>query len=260
MINCASSQNQSSALYFSYRPPTSQSKEVGEIFARTIEPLRVASPFYRLLTDPVQLVLGGMWGTFIAIGAYSLVQKIQELKVEIAHDRSVVENYEKINQLAKKILVDLLGFVGSCSYTIHWAHQAQLLSLGQYAPIFRGLGLGSSLIINGVDSGAAIYQIYLEKEAIQAEPNAIEQEKHKQQLCLALMRLISNVSMVAWTALSAATIITGICLSPILMTAIIGISGIFSVAAYFYDMGIKNQSEGLLGYNHHTNHSLSGVT
>lgn len=192
-------------------------------------------------TDPVEIVTGGIWSGLLVFSTYYAIDSLYELHTTLQIEHPAAARFEKIVFVVKKAFVDVISFCGTTAYTIYWAHQVKILSLGKYAPLLRGLELSTTVIVNGVEAGAEIYHIYIEKEAILAERSPVEEEKHKQRLCLALLKLVGRVSMLAWATLSVAAVASGIALSPILLTSLLGVSGIFTASAYFYEMKVNDR-------------------
>jgi hypothetical protein len=200
----------------------------------------VESIDFRPLQNPGNIAEGGMWAGFwgmcIAFSGMSLYQLYKELTIE--HPAS--EKFTKIGKAVKTAFVDLISVGGATAYNIHWAHTVKMISLGQYAPLIKSLGYGSSLIINIVESGWSIYNIAIEKEAILKETSPEQQEKHKQRLFLSLMKLIGNISMIAWTTLGIVTITAGLVVSPILTSPLLLTGCVMSTVAFFYQRHIEN--------------------
>jgi hypothetical protein len=246
MINIASSHLNNEILPFQpEQPPLAQPVEVrifNQINANG-RAQKAASSLHPLLANPGEIIVGGMWSFCLVLYATISVDSLYKLYHACTVEHLPSEQFEKIGSAVKEAFVNLIGLAGTGAYTVYWAYEAKLISLGQYAPLFKGFGIGGSLIIGSIESGAAGYNIYKEKEAILAERSPAEREKHKQRLCLALMKLIGNVSMVAWAALGITTIAFGIAFSPILTTTILGIACLFSTAAYFYQWRLDNWPE-----------------
>lgn len=194
-------------------------------------------------TDPIEIVTGGFWSGFLVFSTYYAIDSLYDLHRTLHIEHPAAERFKKIGFVVKKAFVDVTSFAGTVAYTIYWAHQVKILSLGKYAPLLRGLELSASVLINGIEVATEIYHIHTEKEAILAEHSPVEEEKHKQRLCLALMTLIGRVSMLAWATLSVTAVASGVAFSPILLTSVLAISGIFSVSAYFYQMKVNNRYE-----------------
>ena len=191
------------------------------------------------LLKPENVIEGGLWAGFwglcVMFSSKSLYQLYRELTVE----HPAAEKFVKIGKAVKTAFIDLLSLGGASAYNAHWAHEAKILSLGRYAPFVKGLGYGASLVINTIEGGWAIYNIHTEKEAILKEMSPILKEKHKQQLFFSLMKLLGNVSMVAWTALSIIPIVCGFAVSSILTSTLLFFGCICSCAAYFYQRHIE---------------------
>jgi hypothetical protein len=195
------------------------------------------------LGDPGNLVEGGIWAGFWGLCALFSGISLYELYQELTIEHPASEKFAKISKAAKTAFVDLISLGGATAYNIHWAHEVKMISLGQYAPLIKSLGYGSSLIINIVEGGWSIYNIAIEKEAILKETLPEQQEKHKQRLCLSLMKLIGNISMIVWTALGVAAIVTSLTVSPMLMSILLIIGCVLPVAVFFYQRHLENAPE-----------------
>jgi hypothetical protein len=184
-------------------------------------------------------LLAGFWGLCAVFSGMSLYNLYKELRVE----HPAAEKFEKIGKAVKTAFVDLISLGGATTYNIHWAHEVKILSLGQYVSLFKALGYGAALVIYTIEGGWSLYNLYTEKEKILKETSPAQQEKHKQRLCLALIKLIGNVSMVAWASLGIVSIALSLAVSPFLMSALLIPSCIFSFAAFFYQRHIENAPE-----------------
>lgn len=200
------------------------------------------STLHPLLSNPREIAIGGVWIFFLFVGSVSSVESLRELYHTFTIESSTSNRFEKIGAVVKKVFVDLVDLGGTCAYTIHWTHEAQLFSLGAYAPFVKGLGLGSSWIVNSIESGVSLYHIYREREAMLAERSIEGQEKHKQRCYFSLMKLIASTTMVAWTTLGICSMTLGMVFSPVFMTLLLGVSCLFSLAAYFYAWELGNYS------------------
>lgn len=195
------------------------------------------------LSDPGNAIEGGVWTGFWGLCALFSAGSLYKLYSVLSVEHPEAEKFTKITSAVKTAFVDLISLGGATAYNIHWAHKVKIISLGQYAPLIKGLGYGASLVINTVEGSWSIYSIYKEKEAILNETESAEKEKHRQRLCLSLMKLISNVSMVAWAILGIAMVATSLTVSPILMPAFLVVGSVFSFASFFYQRHIENAPE-----------------
>ncbi|MBS0603760.1 MAG: hypothetical protein JSS60_01845 [Verrucomicrobia bacterium] len=190
--------------------------------------------FGALSERPHEIVEGSIWAGFWALSAWFVADSLSSLYTALTVEHPAAEKFTKIGSAVKTALIDLLSLGSSTAYMARWADGAQVISLGQYLPLVKNLCFGTSLVINGIESGAEIYNIWNEKEAILRETAPAEQEKHKQWLCHALIKLIGNVSMVAWAALGIATVVAGVAVSPILLSVLLGTGLVFGITALFY--------------------------
>jgi hypothetical protein len=195
---------------------------------------------FRPLLEPGNAVTGGFWTALWGFSASFLGSSLSELYKTLTSEHPAAEKFARVGSAVKAAFVDLISLGGATAYIAHWAHEVKILSLGQYATLINRLCYGASLITNTVECGWSIYNIHTEKEAILKEASPIEKEKHKQRLCLSLIKVIANINMIAWAILKIATIAVGLATSPILLTVLLVIGGTFSVAACFYQTHIKN--------------------
>lgn len=195
------------------------------------------------LRDPGNIIEGGIWAGFWGLCAFFSGSSLCKLYQELTIEQPASEKFSKIGKAVKTAFIDLISLGGATAFNVHWAHEVKMISLGQYAPFVKSLGYGSSLIINIVEGGWSIYNILMEKEAILKETSPEQQEKHKQRLCLSLIKLIGNISMIAWSALGIGTLATGLAVSPMLMSGLLIIGCVLPVAAFFYQRHIEKALE-----------------
>jgi hypothetical protein len=206
--------------------------------ALSITKFQQSIDFHPLL-KPENIVEGGLWAGFWGLCVIFSSKSLHQLYSELTIEHPAAEKFAKIGKAVKTAFIDLISLGGATAYNAHWAHEAKILSLGQYAPLVKGLGYGASLVINTIEGGWAIYNIHTEKEAILKETSPILKEKHKQQLFFSLMKLVGNVSMVAWTALSIIPIAWGFAVSSLLTSTFLFFGCTCSFAAFFYQRHIE---------------------
>jgi hypothetical protein len=198
---------------------------------------------FRPLYDPGNFVEGGIWAGFWGLCALFSGISLYELYHALTIEHSASEKFAKIGKVVKTAFVDLVSLGGTTAYNIHWAHEVKILSLGQYAPLIKSFGLGASLIVNIIEGGSSTYNIYAEQEAISKETLPEQREKHKQRLYLSFMKLIGNISIIAWAMLGIAAIAGDLAVSSIVMSTLLMTGCIFPIAAFFYQRHIENAPE-----------------
>lgn len=195
---------------------------------------------FQVLLQPLNLIEGGVWTGFWGVSVLFSGMSLYELYHSFIVEHPAAEKFAKIGLAVKAAFVDLVSLVGATAYNLNWAHNVKFFSLGSYALLIKGLGYGASLITNTIEGGWSAYNVYAEKEAILKETSPLEKEKHKQRLCLSLIKVIGNISMVAWTSLGMIAITTNFILNPIVMGTLLVTSCVFSFTAYFYQRQIEN--------------------
>ncbi len=198
--------------------------------------------FGALHDKPGEIIEGAFWAGFWCLSAYFAADSFYELYRVFTVEHAAQEKFEKIGSAVKTAFVDLLSLCSSTTYIARWADTAEVISLGQYLPLVKNLCFGLSLAINGVESGADIYNIWQEKEAILNETAPAEKEMHKKWLCHSLVKLIGNVNMVAWAALGIASL-AGLAVSPILLTTLLSVGCVLGMAAHCYKKYIEMLSK-----------------
>lgn len=128
-------------------------EEVKEIKACAQEAVR---SLYDLASDPIEMALGGLWATCVAASAYSLIESACDLYTALAFEALPSEPFGKVGLAVNRAFCDLLSFVSSCAYSLHWAHEVMLISLGALAPLVLGLSFGGTLILSSIESGAMV--------------------------------------------------------------------------------------------------------
>jgi hypothetical protein len=182
---------------------------------------------------------GGIWAGFWGLSSLFSGLSFYELYNVLTMEHPADKKFAKIGSAVKTALVDFISLGGATAYNVHWAHQVKILSLGLYAPLIKGLGCGASLIVNMVECGWSMYHVYTEKEGVLKCASAAEKERHRQRLCLSLIKVVGYISMIAWAALGIAIVASGSAVSPILMTTLLMVSGLFTFTAYFYQRHIE---------------------
>lgn len=198
---------------------------------------------FRPLLEPGNIVEGGLWAGFWGLSALFSGSSLYKLYRELTVEHPASDQFVKIGKAVKAAFIDLLSLGSATAYNARWAHDAKVLNLGRYAPLIKGLGYGASLVLNAVEGGCAIYNIYTEGEAILKETSPLQQYKHKQQLFLSLIKLIGNVCMVAWTVLCIIPLGLGVAVNPLYTSVLLGFGCILPVAAFFYQRHIEKNSE-----------------
>jgi hypothetical protein len=198
---------------------------------------------FRPLQETGNIIEGGIWAGFWGICAVFSGISLHELYKAFTVELPTDEKFVKIVTAVNRAFLDLVSLGGSTAYNLHWAHEAKILSLGQYAPLFKCLGYGASLVYNTVEAGSSFYNLIFERDQILNASHPHEKERHQNRLSLALMKLIGNVSLVAWAALGIATAATGFVVSSPVTISLLILGCVFSIGALFYQMHIETVPE-----------------
>lgn len=195
---------------------------------------------FRPLQETGNRIEGGIWAGFWGICAVFSGISLHELYNTLTAELPADEKFTKISTAVKTAFLDLVSLGGSTAYNLHWAHEAKILSLGQYAPLFKCLGYGASLVYNTVEGGWSFYNLFLERDEILKATHPREKQMHEHRLYLALMKVIGNVSTVAWTTLGIATAATGFVVSSPVTTSLLIVGCVFSIGSFFYQKHIES--------------------
>lgn len=199
-----------------------------------------------LFNNPWAIAEGTLWAGFAGLSASIFVTSLSNLQRTLTLDHSVQENLQKIGSAVLKAFTDLMSLTSSIAYLARWADEAKVIGLGRYLPLVKNLCIGTSLVINLVETGADLQSVWVEKEAIQKPGSLQEKEKHRQLLCHALIKLVGNVNMIAWAVLGIASLAGGLVVSPVWMTMTLGAGCLFGITAFFYKMHLDRQHSGLV--------------
>jgi hypothetical protein len=183
-------------------------------------PLRLTFNFRTLLDRPEKIGEGVLWGAFWAMGAYFVADSIYKLYNVCVVENGAQYQFKKIGFAVKTAFVKLLSLGSSTAYVCY----------------------GCSIVAYTIEAVADVHTIFSKRDAILKETSFLEREKHKQWLNHAFVKLISDVSIVAWAALGLATL-AGIATSPLLMGALLVIGCATGGIATFYKIHIEKQSE-----------------
>jgi hypothetical protein len=195
------------------------------------------------LRDPFNAIVGAIWVGFWGLSALFSGMSLSELYTALTVESPSLEKNAKIAKAAKTAIIDLTSLGGSTAHTVRFADEVKMISLGQYAPLVKALGYGASIVIGLIDGGWSAYNLGIEVDAISKETIPAQREKHKQQFCLSLIKLIGNVCMVAWSTLGIAMVVTTLVVSPTLMTILLIAGCVFPISAFFYQKHIEQAAQ-----------------
>jgi hypothetical protein len=211
--------------------------------AQNNPPLRLTFNFRALFDRPGGGIGEGVfWGAFWAMGAYFAADSIYKLYNVCVVENATWHPFEKIGSAVKTAFVKLLSLGSSTAYLARWAHAVEVISLGQYLPLVKNLCYGCSIVAYTIEAAADVYTIFSEGSEILKETSVLEREKHQQWLSHAFLKLISDISIVAWAALGLGSL-AGIAISPLLMGMLLVVGCVTGGVATFYKMHIEKQSE-----------------
>lgn len=189
--------------------------------------------FQALRNQPEAKIEGAIWGGFFALSLYFAVDSLYDLRRAFHVEYAANEKFEKIGSAVKNAFVDLLTLGGSVAYLGRWADEAKVIFLGRYLLPLSYCCFGVSIVINAVEAGADLYNILDKREAIKQEISPAHQTMHRHWLRYASLKLVGNISMVAWGILSAAAL-AGAAISAQLITTLLVVGFTAAVVAYSY--------------------------
>ncbi len=163
---------------------------------------------------------GAVWGAFWVSSLYFFVDSASKLYKTWTVQNPAMRQIEKVGLAVKNAVVDLLSFLSSSAYVVLWAATSGLISVGRFLPWTQGICVLTSLLMHSVEGGADIYSIWSEKNP-------------KQNLHYHGMRLMSNISLVAWAALGIIAF-AGTAVSSTLMTTLLAVGCVFGAIPIFY--------------------------
>lgn len=222
-----------------------KTKEVFSISTRPDLPAKQWINLGVLADRPGEVAEGAFWAGLWGLSFYFAADSFQELYRVYAFEDASEQKFEKIGSAVKTAFVDVLSLGSSTSYAAKWADSAEIVSLGAYLPIVKNLCYGFSLVGNGIEAGADLYNIWVESRAVQNEYAQDIKEEHQQRLIHSLIKLIGNVSMVAWASLGIAAL-GGMVVSSFLSTLLLTVGCVAGVGAFYYKMHLNEPSEAAL--------------
>lgn len=196
--------------------------------------------FSALANHPGDIAEGFLWVGFGMLSMWYCAYSFSDLYGAITENIPFAENLEKIACCVKTAFIDLLSLANSIGYMAQWAHQVDVISLGQYLPIIKNLTFGTSFVISFFESAQGMYDIYMENQAIAEQTDIGEKEMHEKILYFHMLKLAGNVSFLAWSALGIIALSTGIVVSSVLMNAILLFGCVLGLGSIAYKMHLDH--------------------
>lgn len=188
-----------------------------------------------IVRDPGQLIEGGIWGLWWAVGVHFLKGSVEKLYLTITAEDSGSVKFEKICSAAKAVFVDAMSLASSTFYTARWADGASVISLGRYLPLVKHLCYGTSIAIHGTELIFEGREFCAEVKGLFCQQNSFLFQQRFQRVIYLSMKLISNISMVTWAALGISSI-AGIAMNSFLMPSLLAIGCVAGLSAIGYRM------------------------
>lgn len=185
--------------------------------------------------DPGQLIEGGIWGLWWAAGVHFLKGSVEKLYSVITAEDSGNEKFEKICLAAKAVFVDAMSLASSTLYVARWADGASIISLGRYLPLVKHLCYGTSFAIHTTELIFEGRQFCAEVKSLLWEQHSFLFQQRFQRVIYLSMKLISNISMVAWAALGIASLV-GFAMNSVLMPSLLAVGCVAGLSAIGYRM------------------------
>ncbi len=211
------------------------------------EPAQAAAHQYfdlkPLFENPGELVEGGLWFGWWALSAYFTADSLYELYQCWSVEHPQQEKFAKIGLAVKNAFTSILTWMSSSLYAASWAVSAQIVNLGQYQSAIKYLSYKSSAVIYAIEGCFDLSQIWIHNQAVLNEQSPAEKEKHQKLMNYSAIRLISNVTMLAWSALGMASL-SGAVVSSALMTALLTAGFVIGIAAISYKIQLDKAEEG----------------
>jgi hypothetical protein len=200
--------------------------------------------FHALLQAPGEFVEGAVWTGWWGLSAYFAGDALWNLHHTVTQEASSDQKWAKTVLAVKTVFVDLLSLGSASTYLLRWANSAKVIALGAYSTLVNKLCFGTAAVMYGTEACWDVYQISLETDAISKAGTEAEKEPHRQRLGLALLKLSSDVTMIAWAVLSVASI-AGIAVSSVAIGVFLFVGTILGVAAMGYKYHLDERDKPL---------------
>ena len=182
---------------------------------------RVQTGFRRVLSNPVEIITGTIFGVFFLLDVVRVALAVKEYVESRGSETGELsqDSYEK----AKEVALSCASFVGTTTNTLSWADSVSLLSLGWAANPVSVIGYFAKIFFSGLEiySFMEEFNRYSEEAEAASTPEAETIASQKQSL--ALLKMSSRVSFIVWAIL-------GIVSLAVMTTAIYVTSTVFLFA------------------------------
>jgi hypothetical protein len=177
------------------------------------------------LTNPEDVIEGGVWGFFLVVEGVGLVVKV----IEAANlDHGAPENIRRIERLREEFILSSVMFSGTCSSSLGWLHRAHVIDLGRWESPISAFGYSARIFTSSWRAAEGVGEFNDFAERAENTASSTEYHKARQQQTLSLLKVAANVLAVAWSVLGIVAIATGsVVLFPI-------IDGLFLLAMAFW--------------------------
>jgi len=207
------------------------------------QPVHFQAPAPLSSLSTYSLLEGASWGGFLGYSTYCLASSLPALSTTCKGKLPGSEKCAKVTGVAKTALLDLLSLGSSSVHMARWADEARLIALGKFLPLVRRLCCGITLASSGIEFGAEAYNVWAARRAAMGATSPAEGEGHKQEMRLALLKLVSHVSRVVWGVLEAISLYAGFAVSSALSGLCLGAGAVFLGAAYVYESHFMHKPE-----------------
>lgn len=164
---------------------------------------------HRVVTSPVDLVEGGMWGCYFGYSVSCLRDSCQKLHCALALSDQNREKISAVWNARKRVILDGAATVSGASYLFGWADQQKLISLGSFAShlkLFGYIGVSISSSIRLFDDFSEFKQTFCDRV------KATTAKEHRA-ITLKQIELVLNVAMritfIVWGALGVCNLVLG---------------------------------------------------
>lgn len=232
-------QHLSPLIHANMNTPSPLNETVEAVFTQTQAASQERSFFNlrALLDDPLEIAVGGFWGLWWVADAALTCSNLYDLYVAVTDTASATVG--KIALAVKRAFLGLVSFAWDSTFLASWAHDAKVISLGQYAPAFKAFGNAASLVINGIEGVCSLHDLVTAHEkAVDETLGSADREKNKQRFCWSFIKLAGHVTMVAWAALGITAFALGTVFNPIMTGGILLLGCSLSMVALCYKQGI----------------------
>lgn len=157
---------------------------------------RVDTGFHRVLSDPIEVITGGIFAGFFILDA---------VRVSLAIKEYVEQKEEpKVYEAKKELALSSASLIGTTANTLSWADSVSLIALNWAAIGVSVIGYVARIFTSGLELYSAMEEFNFHSDVARTATTPQQAKKATEEQTLALIKLSSRIAFIAWAILGIA--------------------------------------------------------